>query len=88
MIKELKNLFFFLIISLFFFLTLKYYFSDFNKKNSYRALIQIDKKITTFSNNLKLLTNDTNNVAEYLEQVSDKSKKTFNFWKLINNHDK
>jgi len=88
MIKELKNLFFILIISLFFFLTLKYYFSDFNKKNSYRALSQIDKKITTFSNNLKLLTNDTNNVAEYLEQVSDKSKKTFNFWKLINNNDK
>ena len=45
MIKELKYLFFILTIFVFIFLILKYYFSDNNKKNSYRSLVNIDKKI-------------------------------------------
>ena len=59
MIKELKYLFFILIISLFIFLTLKYYFSDNNKKNSYRSYKQLDEKIINYSKNVILLENDT-----------------------------
>ena len=74
MIKELKYLFFIIIISLFFFFTIKYYFSDFNKKNSYRSLMEIDNKITSYSENLILLNNDTNNIVKYVTQNIKKKK--------------
>ena len=38
MLKEIKYLIFALIIFLFIFFTVKYYFSDNNKKKSYRSL--------------------------------------------------
>ena len=87
MIKELKYLFFILIISLFIFLTLKYYFSDNNKKNSYRSLKYMDIKIIEFSQDLILLDNDTDNTVEYVEKIIDKNKKNYNFWKLINTNE-
>ena len=85
MLKELKYLFFLLIIFLFFFLCLKFYFSDNNKKNSYRSNKLIELKISNYSQNLNLLENDTNNIVEYVEKTIDKNKKNYNFWKLINN---
>jgi len=87
MLKELKYLFFILMISLFFFLSFKYYFSDNNKKNSYRSFKEADEKIATYSKKLVLLNNDTNDVVEYLEKRIDKNKKSYNFWKLINNNE-
>ena len=87
MIKELKYFFFTLVIFLFFFYIFKYYFSNTNIKNSYRSLKKNNFKIEAFSQNLLLLTNDTNNVAEYVEKSIDKNKKNYNFWKLINNND-
>ena len=85
MLKELKYFFYLLFILLFFFLTLKYYFSDTNIKNSYRSLRPIDKKISNCSLNLILFKNDTINIVEYVEKSIDKNKKNYNFWKLINN---
>jgi len=87
MLKELKYLLFLLAISLFFFLSLKYYFSDDNKKNSYRSLIQADEKIVNYSQNLILLKSDTINIVEYVEKTIDKNKKNYNFWKLINDNE-
>ena len=87
MLKELKYLFFILVISLFFFLSFKYYFSDNNKKNSYRSFKDADEKIATYSKKLVLLNNDTNDVVEYVEKRIDKNKKSYNFWKLINNNE-
>ena len=87
MLKELKYLFFILVISLFFFLSFKYYFSDNNKKNSYRSFKEADEKIATYSKKLVLLNNDTNNVVEYVEKRIDKNKKSYNFWQLINNNE-
>ena len=83
MIKEIKYLIFLIFISLFIFLTIKYYFSDNNKKNSYRSLVNIDKKIEIYSKKLPVLENDTQNIIEYFEEASSKKKK-FNFWKLLN----
>ena len=54
MIKEIKYLIFLIFISLFIFLTIKYYFSDNNKKNSYRSLVNIDKKIEIYSKKLPI----------------------------------
>ena len=87
MFKELKYFFFISVIFLFIFLTLKYYFSDLNKKNSYRSLKSINSKIISYSQNLILLSNNTNNVVEYAEQNINKNKKDYNFWNLINNND-
>ena len=83
MIKELKYLFFIIVISIFVFLTLKYYFSDINKRNSYRSLKEINEKIFYYSKNLFLLKSDTDNIVEYVEQTSKNNKKNYNFWKLI-----
>jgi len=85
MLKELKYFLFLLIAFLFFFLTIKYYFSNDNKKNSYRSYKKIDEKIQNYSKNIILLGNDTKNIAEYVERTIGKNKKNYNFWKLINN---
>ena len=85
MFKEIKYLIFIIIISLFLFFTGKYYFSDFNKKNSYRSLNNIDEKINLYTQNLPILEDDSKNVVEYIEQTNDKKKKKFNFWKLLEN---
>ena len=87
MFKEIKYLTFVLIICLFIFLTGKYYFSDANKKNSYRALNMIDKKIITYSEKLPILKDDTKNIIEYVEQSNNKKKKRFNFWKLLESNE-
>ena len=87
MLKELKYLLFLIVIFLFLFLSLKYYFSDDNKKNSYRSYKQVDEKITNYSQNIILLKSDTVDIVEYVEKNIDKNKKNYNFWKLINNNE-
>jgi len=85
MLKEIKYLIFIVIILLFLFFTGKYYFSDENIKKSYRSQKNIDdEKIKNYAKNLPILKNDTNNIIEYVKQ-SDKKKKKFNFWKLLEN---
>ena len=85
MLKEIKYLFFIVIITLFIFFSGKYYFSNENIKNSYRSYKNIDQKIKDYSKNLPLLKNDTENIIEYVKQTDKKKKKKFNFWKLLEN---
>ena len=87
MLKELKYPFYILSIFIILFFILKFYFSNDNKKNSYRSLKLTDDKIITFSKKLILLKSDTNNVVEYVEKTIDKNKKDYNFWKLLTNND-
>ena len=87
MLKELKYLLYSFVILLFFFLSLKYYFSDDNIKNSYRSYKQVDEKNTMYSQNIISLKNDTIDIVEYVEKTIDKNKKNYNFWKLINNNE-
>ncbi|MDA7770245.1 hypothetical protein N9J29_00055 [Candidatus Pelagibacter sp.] len=87
MLKELKYFLYLFVIILFFFLSLKYYFSDSNKKNSYRSYKLIDEKITRYSENIILLKSDTIDIVEYVEKTIDRNKKNYNFWKLINNNE-
>jgi cbb3-type cytochrome oxidase subunit 3 len=87
MIKELKYFLFLFVITLIFFLSLKYYFSDDNKKNYYRSYKQMDKKIIKYAQNLILLKSDTTNTVEYIERAIDKNKKNYTFWKLINDNE-
>ncbi len=85
MLKEIKYLIFIVVIILFIFFTGKYYFSDENKKKSYRSYKNNDEKIKLYSKNLPVLENDTQNVIEYVNQTNKKKKKKFNFWKLLEN---
>tara|TARA_B110000003_G_C16615586_1_gene521159 strand:+ start:62 stop:322 length:261 start_codon:yes stop_codon:yes gene_type:complete len=85
MLKEIKYLIFIMVIFVFIFITLKYYFSDNNKKNSYRSFKQNNEKIQNFSQKLVLLSTDTDDIVEYVEKIINKNKKNYNFWKLINN---
>tara|TARA_B100000902_G_scaffold221212_1_gene210094 strand:+ start:571 stop:834 length:264 start_codon:yes stop_codon:yes gene_type:complete len=83
MFKEIKYFIFIFIICLFLFLITRYYFSDTNKKNSYRSLKNIDEKINTYVNKIPILEDNTKNIIEYVEQSNNKKKKKFNFWKLL-----
>ena len=87
MLKEVRYLIFVFVISLFIFFTLKYYFSDTNKKKSYRSLNNINEQITVYVKNLPVLEDDTKNIIEYVEENNNKKKKKFNFWKLLENNE-
>jgi|TARA_B110000259_G_scaffold98916_1_gene114181 hypothetical protein len=87
MIKELKYFFFIVINFIFLFLIINFYFSDNNKKNSYRSLKLVDKKNVIYFQKLILLKDDTNEVIEIFETTTDNNKRSYNFWKLINNND-
>ena len=65
-----------------------YYFSDENKKNSYRSTKVYDSKIIKYSKTLQILESDTENIVEYVENNFNKDKKKYKFWELIIDNDK
>ena len=83
MLKEIKYLIFITIIIFFIFFVGRYYFSDTNKKNSYRSLKNIDERIKLNTEKLPILKDDTNNIIEYVKKSNNNKKKKFNFWKLL-----
>ena len=85
MIKELKYVVYLFVIFFFIFFTAKYYFSDENKKKSYRSFLSIDKKNAAYISNLSILESDTENIIEYVENNVSQNKKTYYFWKLLIN---
>ena len=87
MLKEFKYLIFLIVIFFFIFFTLRYYFSDQNKKNSYTSLNQIDKKIEKSMNDLILLKNDTENIIDFVEYKNNKKTEKYSFWELLYNND-
>ena len=87
MLKEVKYFVFIFIIIIFLFSTFNYYFSEENKKKSYRSLNNIEEKIEIFSKKLPILDDDTKDIIEYVEPLDKKKKKKFNFWKLLENNE-
>ena len=87
MIKEIRYTIFLVIIIGFIFFSLKYYFSDTNKKKSYRSLKNIGQKIDLYSQNIPILDNDTKNIIEYSKNTNTKKKKKYFFWELISKDD-
>tara|TARA_Y100001970_G_C14226087_1_gene855766 strand:+ start:2267 stop:2527 length:261 start_codon:yes stop_codon:yes gene_type:complete len=85
MLKELKYLFYILVIFLFTFFVIKFYFSDKNKKNYFRSINSLNEKINNYSLNLPILKNDTDNIIEYVDNKKSKNKKKYHFWKLLEN---
>lgn len=87
MIKELKIVFFILLIFFFLIFTGRFYFSDENKKNTFRSINNINSKINTFSKNLIVLKNDTNDIIEYIENEKNNDEKKYYFLELLRNND-
>ena len=85
--KDFRYLIFSIIIFIFFFFVGKYYFSDTNKKNSYRSFNNIEKKIDLYSHKLPILESDTKDIIKYVEKSNNNKKKKFNFWKLLEQDD-
>jgi len=85
MVKEIKFLLYISVITLFFFFTIKYYLSDQFKKKVYRTHNNYELTINEYSNNLKILNSDTDNIIEYVDNKNNKLKKKYQFWKLLEN---
>ena len=83
--NRLRYLFFIIVIFFFIFFTVRFYFSDENQKNSYRSILQLDKKIKDSEKDLFLLKNNTENIIEFVEYKNSNKNKKFSFWKLIYN---
>ena len=83
--KELK--YFFYVVSVLGFLIFigSYYFSDKNKKNSYRSIKLYENKITNYNKNLITLESNNNEIIEYTENNQNQNEKKYNFWKLLTN---
>ena len=86
--KELKYFFYVATILGFIIFVFSYYFSDKNKKNSYRSTKLYDNKIIKYNDDLIVLENDTENIIEYVENNLNIDKKKYKFWELLNNDKK
>ena len=87
MIKELKYLFFILVIFFFIFFTVRFYFSNENIRKSYRSTSLLEENIKESEDSLILLKNDTENIIEFVEYKNNKKAKKYSFWKLLYNDD-
>ena len=85
MLKEIKFLIFILIIFLFLFFIGRFYFSDENKKKSYRSFNQIDKKLEISTKDLIILKSDTENIIDFVEYKNNKKTEKYSFWELLYN---
>ena len=83
MIKEIKYFIFFLVIILFIFFSIKFYISDENKKKTFRNLSSLDKKINVYKTKLPIISNDTDNIVEYLNNEDNSNRKKYYFWDLL-----
>ena len=86
--KELKYFLYVVTILGFIIFVVTYYFSDKNKKNSYRSTKLYDNKIIEYNDDLIVLENDTENIIEYVENNLNIDKKKYKFWELLNSDKK
>ena len=86
--KELKYFFYVVSVLVFLIFIGNYYFSDKNKKNSYRSTKLYENKITNYNKNLITLESDTNEIIEYTSNNLNQDKKKYKFWKLLINDKK
>ena len=88
MLKEIKYFIFFLAIVLFIFFSIKFYISEENRKKTFRNLSLIDKHLNIYEKKLPVISNDTNNIIEYLNNDDNSNKKKYTFWNLLKNENK
>ena len=81
--KELKYFFYVISVLVFLIFIGSYYFSDKNKKNSYRSTKLYENKITNYNKNLITLESDTNEIIEYVENNLNQNEKRYKFCDLL-----
>jgi len=82
MIKEIKYFIYIFTIILFFFLTIKFYLSETNIKNTYRSINYKDENININNLDLKVLKNNTVDIIEYVDNQLD-DEEEYKFWELL-----
>ena len=82
MIKEIKYIIYIFTIILFFFLTIKFYLSETNIKNTYRSINYKDENININNLDLKVLKNNTVDIIEYVDNQLD-DEEEYKFWELL-----
>ena len=84
MIKEIKYLFYLIVLSIFIFLVINYYFSDYYEKKSNRKISNFLDNFNSKNIDLPLIKSDTKNIIEYKinsdQLINTKQRK---FWDLI-----
>ena len=84
MIKEIKYLFYLVVLSIFIFLIINYYFSDNYEKKSNRKISNFLDNFNSKNIDLPLIKSDTKNIIEYKinsdQMINTKQRK---FWDLI-----
>ena len=84
MIKEIKYLFYLVVLSIFIFLVINYYFSDYYEKKNNRKISNFLDNFNSKNIDLPLIKSDTKNIIEYKinsdQMINIKQRK---FWDLI-----
>ena len=84
MIKEIKYLFYLVVLSIFIFVVINYYFSDYYEKKSNRKISNFLDNFNSKNIDLPLIKSDTKNIIEYKinsdQIINTKQRK---FWDLI-----
>ena len=84
MIKEIRYLFYLVVLSIFIFLVINYYFSDYYEKRSNRKISNFLDNFNSKNIDLPLIKSDTKNIIEYKinseQMINTKQRK---FWDLI-----
>ena len=82
MIKEIKYFIYIFTIILFIFLTIKFYLSETNIKNTNRSINYKDENININDLDLKVLKNNTVDIIEYVDNQLD-DEEEYKFWELL-----
>ena len=84
MVKEIRYLFYLVVLSIFIFLVINYYFSDYYEKKSNRKISNFLDNFNSKNIDIPLIKNDTKNIIEYKinsdQMINTKQRK---FWDLI-----
>ena len=89
MLKEIKYVVYLLTIFFSIFFVVKFYLSEKNIQLGNKVMLQYQNEQDKKFNNLPIITNDTNNIIEYTNEIEEfKKKKQRNFWNLLKTNEK
>ena len=89
MLKEVKYVVYLLTIFFFIFFVIKFYLSENNIKRSNKIIFQYQNELDKKFNNLPIITDDTNDIIEYTNEIEIfKNKKQRKFWELLKTNEK
>ena len=89
MLKEIKYVVYLLTIFFSIFFVVKFYLSENNIKLSNKVMLQHQNELDKKFNNLPIITDDTNDIIEYTNEIKEfKNKKQRKFWDLFKTNEK